>query len=88
MDMLLFTSILFHSKPLPYMQKRLGALAAASLAVWDPIVCQQLSLGNIEAILDPNPILRQIADERGWQFAKSGSQDYLWQKGEKAQDLV
>jgi len=80
-DMLLYSSMLVHATKLSILQKRLAAAIAGSLALWDPTVSQRLAEASIETILNPGPILRQIADEREWSFLEKGSQDDLWQSG-------
>jgi hypothetical protein len=66
LDMLLFTSSLFQDKRLPDLQKRVAISVITNLALWDYHVSKRLVDEKIENILNPVPILKEIAKERNW----------------------
>lgn len=78
LDMLLYTSELYRNSRLPPVRRRVAVMIAASLALWDPVVSERLALEPIEALLDPRPILAEIARDRGW---CSGNDEPLWHLG-------
>ena len=66
LDMLLFTANLFPRKNLSNLQKRVAISAIAHLSLWDFEVSERLAAEKIEQILNPEAILTEIAQERGW----------------------
>jgi hypothetical protein len=65
-DMLLYSAHLLREARLRPLEKRLAVSVAASLALWDPIVCERLAEVGIAELMSPEPVLRDIAKERGW----------------------
>lgn len=81
LDMLLFTSTIFQERRLPDLQRRLAVSVAAGLALWDPAVSERLAYENLEVILHPLPVLREMASERGWHKMEDSSANQQWAKG-------
>lgn len=66
LDMLLFTSTIFRKRRMSALQKEVATSVIANIALWDPMVAQRLAYESIERILNPQPVLQQIAKERNW----------------------
>ena len=77
-DMLLFASGLLGAKHLPDLHRQLAVSATANVALWDPAVAVRLAAEDIKTILAPQPVLREIAIERGWEM---GVTSLAWYKG-------
>lgn len=65
-DMLFFVTSLMQTRSTRDMQKRLMIAMVADLALWDPCVAEIFSGSRIEDILNPVPLLQEIAEEREW----------------------
>ncbi len=83
LDMLIFTSRLFHSRPMPTLQKRAVIAIVANLALWDPAVSERFAYEEIEQILNPTPILAEIAEQRNWRDALPLLNRCFWYAGMK-----
>ena len=65
-DISLFTSILFRTARMTRIKRFLTSSVTAHLALWDPEVAEVFSRKPWEQILEPRPVLREIAEWRGW----------------------
>ena len=80
LDTLLYTHSCFRKKNVPEPLKRLTIAMTASLAQWDPLIVDDISVLPIENIFDPFFVLQRIAEKRCW-----SSNDYnspKWHKGQ------
>lgn len=67
LDMDLYVSHLMQSRPTRMgVEWRTAATVLSRVAAWDPEVAERLADESIERILDPAPVLAEIAGERGW----------------------
>lgn len=66
LDMVLFASTLLQDRPMPPLQRSLAVEVIATLALWDPEVCESLAKLEISELLQPLPVLAEIGRERGW----------------------
>lgn len=66
LDMILYCSNLLRDRNLPIVRKRVLIAVVAGLALWDPAVAEELASAEIDAILEPRPILNDIGCRRGW----------------------
>jgi hypothetical protein len=85
LDMLLFTASVFPSKRLSDLQKQVAISVITHLALWDFEVSERLVCEKIENILSPEPILLEIAQERGWYYDHTQKIPFqeIWCKGMK-----
>jgi hypothetical protein len=72
LDSLLFAASLFDGAGLTALQRRVAVMLAARLSLWDPAVSERMAGERIERILDPVPLLREMAHERGWRAGARG----------------
>lgn len=73
LDILLYTTRKLRARSLPGGKRTLLAGTIAKLAVWDPAVVDRLAEARPEEVLLPEPLLRELAEERGWTPATSRS---------------
>ena len=59
--------------------RRLAISLAASIAVFDPLIVERLAQEPVASLLDPRPVLAEIARERGWTAADVAAAD--WSRG-------
>jgi hypothetical protein len=83
LDMLLYTSFLLREKKMPDLYKRTAISIVANLSLWDPSVSQRLACEEIKGILEPSPVLKEIAIERGWVKADGKPYMAFWHTGMK-----
>lgn len=76
-DILLFTASLFADKQFTHLHRRVAVSLVAHLALWDPAVSERLADEPLDALLAPEPLLREIARERGW----SADTPFAWHLG-------
>jgi hypothetical protein len=63
------------------LQKQVAISAVAYLSLWDPLTADRLAGGKFENILNPIPILKELAQERNWENTYSNKRDFSWHKG-------
>lgn len=80
LDMLFYTFSLMSDKPLTEMQKRVAISIISKISLWDPHVCERLASEKIGDILQPTPVLQNMAKERDWLRVNSEHQDE-WEEG-------
>lgn len=66
LDMMLYVRSVLSTTGLTSLQQKTAIAVIARLALWDPAVADALAGECFDTILNPLPILRQIAAERGW----------------------
>ena len=79
-DISLFTSILFRTARMTRIKRFLTSSVTAHLALWDPEVAEVFSRKPWEQILEPRPVLREIAEWRGWDKDLK-DENCSWDKG-------
>jgi hypothetical protein len=85
LDMLLFTSSMLQERSITPLQKRVAISVIAKLALWDPEICERLVMAELEEMLNPMRILREVASERKWGPELYGTNLLSWEKGMKDQ---
>ncbi|MBI3801875.1 MAG: hypothetical protein HY268_33505 [Deltaproteobacteria bacterium] len=81
LDMLLYAASILEDRQLPHYQRELVVNVIAQIALWDPHVGDRLAYENLDRILNPRPILQDIAVERHWDFAEPQLWPKLWHRG-------
>jgi hypothetical protein len=76
LDILLHTHRVFEGRPMPDLLKRTAVAVTAKVSMWDAETSERLGAEKVERILDPLPVLREIAAERGW-----SGEDLPWHTG-------
>jgi len=66
LDMAMYTSTLLRGNRLPPIQRRLAISLIAGTALWDPSASERLAQEPIDVLMNPRPVLMDIAHERGW----------------------
>ena len=66
LDMVLFASTRLVERSLQPLQRSLAVEVIATLALWDPEVCESLATLEISELLQPVSVLAEIGRERGW----------------------
>lgn len=79
LDMLLYTSSIFPSRRISPLQRQIAIAVVSSLALWDPVVSERLVREDLKYVLEPTPLLRELARERGWSAADCAPRG--WQRG-------
>jgi hypothetical protein len=67
LDAQIYAAELIRSRRLPAVHKALAVAILAALAAWDPAVCERLAEESWESLLQPQPVLREIGRQRGWE---------------------
>src|SRR5579862_1956513 len=80
-DILIYAYIQFQDRSLSELQKRVATAIVARVSSWDPSVSDRLVHETLDTILDPRPVLKTIAEGRGWTARPFESQEILWQRG-------
>lgn len=65
-DMVLYAYSLFLGVPMTTMQKKIAVAMTSALALWDPEVADRMVCERYERIIEPLPILQEVALKRGW----------------------
>lgn len=78
-DIWTFAQIAFSDWPGTPLQRRVVASIAANLAVWDPEVVSAMASAPLDAILEPEPILKRLGKERGWH--RLSESQLTWEAG-------
>lgn len=63
------------------LRRDLRIQVVAHLASWDPELGQRLLRRSLDEILDPGPLLKEYAIERGWASLDNGNSESLWLQG-------
>jgi hypothetical protein len=71
LDALLYASLTFSQEHLNSIERDISVSVIAGIALWDPHVTERLVVEPLRVILDPSSVLRDIAQERGWEGAPS-----------------
>jgi hypothetical protein len=80
LDMLLYVSQLLRSRAMPELERQLLTEIITDLALWDPMVAEQLTqLDFAEFIQAPNELVA-VAEERGWMSTINGAKP-RWKDG-------
>jgi len=80
LDMFLYVSGQLKRKCMKDLQRKLIASIVTNIAFWDPVVSDRLLDEGFDTILQPDSILRSIANERGWDCREVGPS---WENGMK-----
>lgn len=84
-DILLFTTSLFLDRPIPLLLRDILIAITANLALWDPAVSMRFATEEASSILNPMPLLDQIAQSRRWTVGGMCNQDNAWAEGKADQ---
>ena len=79
LDMTMYTSTLLRGNRLRPVQRRLAISLIAGTALWDPSASERLAQEPIEVQMNPQPVLMDIARERGWDPADDAASG--WHRG-------
>jgi len=66
LDTLLYVSQVFPARPISRLERRVSISIIASLALWDPVLCDILVREDLPCLLDPHAVLADLARARGW----------------------
>jgi hypothetical protein len=66
LDILLYTHGVFEGRRMPDLLKQAAISVTAKVSMWDAETSERLGAESVERILDPLPVLKEIAAERGW----------------------
>lgn len=67
LDMTMYTSRLLRGDRLSPVQRRLAISLITGTALWDPSTSERLANEPLDVLMDPRPVLVDIAHERGWE---------------------
>jgi hypothetical protein len=67
LDMTMYTSTLLRGNRIRSVQRRLAISLIAGTALWDPSASERLAQESMDVLMNPRPILIDIARERGWE---------------------
>lgn len=65
-DMLLFTSSMLQERSWSVLQKQVATAVISKLSLWDPEVCHRLATADLQDVLNPLALLKEVAAERKW----------------------
>jgi hypothetical protein len=65
--MLIYTAEQFGAHASSPVQRRLSLSLVAGAALWDPLTSERLAREPTGVLVDPRPVLKDIARERGWE---------------------
>jgi hypothetical protein len=80
-DTLLYSSYIFRERQMPRLQNRIAVSIVTNLALWDPYVVERFANESFEKILNPKPILDEIACKRGWTDRGAANSGFSWYNG-------
>ena len=80
-DVQLYVSFLLEDRGLNGTQRDLACHLIAQLAMWDVDAARALARVDLSSLLEPAPMLKQIAGERGWMDLDDKDNEWLWMVG-------
>lgn len=81
LDALIFAAMHFREHPWTQLSKQIAICITAQLGLFDPSVAERLAHENLARILNPEPILLEIARERGWVIESNELLPASWHLG-------
>jgi len=82
-DMHIFASLLLENRGLSGVERDLKCRLITHLAMWDDEAARDLAKCDLGRLLEPNLILKELADRRGWSDLSLSDldEDRLWELG-------
>lgn len=80
-DVQLYVRLLLEDRGLTGTERDLACRVISQLAMWDADAARALARVDLSSLLEPAPILKQIAGERGWMDLHDSDIDSLWMIG-------
>jgi len=77
-DVQFYVSFLLEDRGLEGIQRDLACRLISQLAMWDVDAARTLARVDLSSLLEPAPILKQIAEERGWMDLHNNDRETLW----------